>query len=72
MKELNAKNLKDTLWKTLQNLRAGDMDPLQAEAIASQSREIIRVVKTQQSILKQGKREITEEMINFVENVENK
>jgi len=70
MKKLNAKNLKNELWKTLKNLREGEIEPVQAEAIASQSREINRVVKTQQSVLKQAKEEVTEEMIDFVKNVE--
>ena len=64
-KKLNAKNLKDELWSVLQDLRNNKIEPTQAEAVASQSREIIRVLRTEQSILKQANRSVTEELVSF-------
>lgn len=42
-KSLTAENLKETLWHTLQSVKSGAMDAKEANAIAAQSREIIRV-----------------------------
>lgn len=70
MKKLNAKNLKNELWGVLQDVREGKIEPVQAEAVASQSREIIRVVRTQQSIIKQAGQTITQDMVDFVSSVE--
>jgi len=70
IKKLTAKNLKDELWEVLQEVRSGKIDPHQAEAVASQSREIIRVLRVQQSIIKQASEKITEEMLKFVTDAE--
>jgi len=69
-KILTAKNLKNELWEVLLDVREGNIDPYEAEAVASQSREIIRVLRVQQSILKQAAKEITQEMLEFVADVE--
>lgn len=67
MKKLNAKNLKDVLWETLNNVRDGKLQPSEADSIATQSREILRTVNTQLRISQQSKRNITTEVIDFSE-----
>ena len=44
---LTSKNLTSALWETLVGVRNGKIDPVEANAIATQSREICRVVNTQ-------------------------
>lgn len=46
-KILNSQTLKSELWETLQNLRDGAVSAERANAIAAQSREIIRIVRTE-------------------------
>ena len=53
--DLTATNLKDQLWGTLLDLRKGDIQAGQADAIASQAREILRTVKVQLAITQQSK-----------------
>ena len=69
-KSLTAKNLKNELWEVLQEVRENKIDPQQAEAVASQSREIIRVLRAQQSVIKQASEKITKEMLEFVSDAE--
>lgn len=69
-KNLTAKNLKDELWEVLLDVRSGKIEPSNAEAVASQSREIIRVLRAQQSIIKQASEKITKEMLAFVSDAE--
>ena len=45
--DLSAANLKQALWETLQGVRSKKVDPRQANAVASQSREIMRVVRAE-------------------------
>jgi hypothetical protein len=47
MTELTATNLKSALWDTLNSLKAGNMQPAEGDAIASQAREILRTTNTQ-------------------------
>lgn len=63
--DLNAVNLKEALWKTLQDLRSGAMQPGQGDAIASQAREILRTVKTQLSVSMQAKRSVPVDVVVF-------
>lgn len=65
MENLSAKNLKTILWETLNKLKNGEVEASQADAIAIQSREIIRVIKSQQSIMKQAGENITQELIDY-------
>ncbi len=65
MKELNAKNLKESLWSTMNGLRDGDMQPAQGDAIASQAREILRTVNTQVKIIDKCKESMTSELRDF-------
>lgn len=65
---LSAKNMKSVLWTTLQDLKSGVIEPAQADSIAVQCREIIRVIKTQQSIIKQAGEKITDELVGYAVN----
>ena len=65
MQKFTAANLKEVLWTTLQNLQDGDVSRQDAGAIATQSRELIRVIKTQQSILAQAKKDVTKDLIDY-------
>ncbi len=65
--ELTAKNLKGILWETLQKLKAKKIKPQDADAIAIQSREIVRVVRSQESILTKANRPLTAELIGYAE-----
>lgn len=56
-KKLTAEALKDTLWETLQAVKQKKMTPTEANAVAAQSREIMRVVRTELEVLGiQGKK----------------
>ena len=65
--ELNATNLKDALWDTLNGLKDGSLQPGQGDAIASQAREILRTVKAQLQITSQAKRSVPADLITFAE-----
>lgn len=65
--KLTAENLKGELWSTLEDLRSGNMKPGHADAIASQSREILRTVNTQLRIFNQANRPVTADVIAFAE-----
>jgi hypothetical protein len=68
MSELNAENLKNALWDTLQGVKDGNMQPGQGDAVASQAREIIRTTNIQLRIAQQTKRPVPAEVISFSEN----
>jgi len=63
--ELTAKNMKNILWETLQNLRSGDVQPGEADAIAQQSREIIRTTNTQLRICQVAKVSVPSDLTEF-------
>lgn len=63
--KLNAVNLKNTLWETLLNVKEGKMEAAQADAIASQAREIIRTTNTQMGIISKLKTEVSDELKDF-------
>lgn len=65
--DLNASNLKAALWNTLLDLRAGNVQPGQGDAIAAQAREILRTVKVQLQVTSQAKRSVPVEVIQFAE-----
>jgi len=65
--ELNAKNLKQTLWDTLQGVKAGKVNAGEADSIATQAREILRTTNVQLQIFKQSKRNVSTEIIDFAE-----
>lgn len=67
LKDLNAKNLKDVLWTTLNDVKEGNIDAGKADAIASQAREIIRTTKVQLQISSLSNRDVPAEVILFNE-----
>lgn len=68
-KKLNATNLKSVLWDTLNEVKSGLMECGQADAIASQAREIIRTTKVQLQISHQSGRSVPKDVISFNETV---
>lgn len=69
--ELNAKNLKKELWDSLQKVKSGDIDASMADSVATSAREILRTTKVQLAIVKQAKRNVPTEVIDFAENNKN-
>jgi hypothetical protein len=67
MSELTATNLKNALWETLNDVKSGIKQPAEADAIASQAREILRATKVQLQIASQSKRTVPADLINFAE-----
>lgn len=67
--QLTAGNLKAALWDTLQKVRTGEMDAGNADAIATQGREIVRTVNLQLRVAQQTKRPVPTDVVNFSENV---
>jgi len=65
--ELTAKNLKDSLWKTLQGVSSGKIAAAEADSVATQAREILRCTNVQLQIFRQSKRNVSVEIINFAE-----
>lgn len=65
MEKLNAVTLKAMLWQTLNEVKSGKLEPATADAIAAQSREILRATKIQLSILSQAKQNVTSELVDF-------
>jgi hypothetical protein len=65
--ELTAKNLKESLWETLQGVRTGKIAAAEADSVATQAREILRTTNTQLQIFRQAKRNVSVEVINFAE-----
>lgn len=72
MKPLNACNLKNALWETLNNIKEGRCQPGEGDAIAAQAREILRTVKVQAQIAQQTKRSVTLDVIDFAESTADK
>lgn len=66
-KKLTATNLKNVLWDTLNEVKTGLMECGQADAVASQAREIIRTTKVQLQISHQSGRAVTKDVIGFNE-----
>lgn len=67
IKELNASNLKSALWETLNQVKEGTMQAGNADAVASQAREILRTVKVQLQVTQQSKRSVPSDVIAFAE-----
>ncbi len=65
MEKLNAVTLRNQLWETLNDVKTNRMDPATADAVASQSREILRSFKTQLQILAHAKKNVTVDMLQF-------
>ncbi len=67
VQKLNAVNLKNALWGTLQDIKGDKMQANQGDAIAAQAREILRTVKVQLQVASQTKRAVPHEIIDFAE-----
>ncbi len=67
IRPLTASSLKDILWETLNDVKSEQMLPNRADAVAAQSREILRTIKTQMQIAGQSKRGLPQEIIDFSE-----
>lgn len=63
--QLTARSLKETLWQTLQDLISKKIGVREADSIATQSREIIRVINSQERILKLSGKEVSEELLKY-------
>ena len=69
IRPLSARNLKDILWETLTDLKHENILPNRADAIAAQSREILRTIKVQLQVAGQAKRGVPREIVEFSEGV---
>lgn len=67
MSELTATALKSALWETLNDVRAGKLQPAEADSVATQAREILRATNTQLRISSQSKREVPASLLTFSE-----
>lgn len=67
IRPLSASSLKDVLWETLTDLKQENILPNRADAIAAQSREILRTIKVQLQVAGQAKRGVPQEIIDFSE-----
>src|ERR1700690_3843434 len=67
IRPLSASSLKDILWETLTDLKSENILPNRADAIAAQSREILRTIKVQLQVAGQAKRGVPQEIIDFSE-----
>lgn len=65
--KLTATNLKTALWETLNGIKDGSVECGEADAIASQAREILRTTKIQLQISAASKREVPADVISFNE-----
>jgi hypothetical protein len=65
--DLNATSLKEALWETLNAVKDGTMQAGNADAVASQAREILRTVKVQLQVTQAAKRSVPIDIVNFAE-----
>ena len=64
---LNAESLKSILWENLTGLKSGEIQPQQADAMASQAREILKTVKLELEITKAAGQAVSETLRAFPE-----
>lgn len=67
IRPLTAGSLKDILWETLTDLKHENILPNRADAIAAQSREILRTIKVQLQVAGAAKRAVPQDIIEFSE-----
>lgn len=67
MEKLTAKNLKNVLWQSIQAVKGGKMSYADADAIATQAREILRATHTQLRISAASNRNVPDDVIEFSE-----
>lgn len=65
--KLSAATLKDQLWNTLRGVRDGSTTVQQANAIATASREIVRVARLQIMVSEAAKRDVSADLVTFAE-----
>lgn len=65
--ELTAVSLKNSLWDTLNKLKAKKVLPGHGDAIAAQAREILRTIKIQLAISGHTNRPVPYEVVEFSE-----
>jgi len=64
---LSSTALKDMLWDTMNMIKNGQIDSKAACALATQSREILRIVRTQLDIAKYSKSNTPAVLITFMD-----
>lgn len=64
-KALSAVAMREVLWDTMNEVKGGKLEPATADAVAAQSREILRSVKIQLAVLGQAKKSVTSELVKF-------
>lgn len=62
---LTANSLKNVLWESMNQLKDGSVSPQVSNAMATNCREILRVVRVQLQIATQMNQEIPVELIEF-------
>ena len=62
---LTSKNLKNTLWETLNEIKDGELEPSKGSAIAYQAREIVRTINTELRILDKIGAKTTKQLKDF-------
>ena len=67
IRPLTAGSLKDILWETLTDLKHENILPNRADAIAAQSREILRTIKVQLQVAGAAKRAVPQDIVEFSE-----
>ena len=65
LEKLTGKNLKNQLWGTLHGIRSGEVTASDADAVASQAREILRTCRTELCILNQARKNVSDSLIEF-------
>ena len=64
-KKLNANNLKDVLWSTMNSVKRGTLEPRQAAAVAGQARAILQTIRVQQQISSQSGKNLAKDVVEF-------
>jgi hypothetical protein len=65
MEELNAENLKKQLWETLLGLKSNSVTLQLGNAVAAQSREIVRVIRTEMELRIQADKKPSKKSLEF-------
>lgn len=67
---LSAGSLKLALWQTLNLVKNDSIQAGQADAVASQAREILRTLNVQLRVSQQARRPVPSDVIKFSENID--
>ncbi len=63
--QIDAKTLRATLWKTLNDVRDGNMTPAQADAVADLAKGVLGTVKTQLQVVRQAGADVPKDAVQF-------